>query len=87
MGVQLRKACWRVGVQSRCGSRMGAESGWGGHEALPSSPVSEKSKTDGPLILSRDETGPWIFLSPSCKDLSWKEWESCAPIPWACVPC
>lgn len=87
MGVRLRKACWRVGVQSRCGSRVGAGSGCGGREAPPFYPVNKKSKMDGPLILSRDETGPWIFLSPSYKDLSRKERGSCAPVPLACIPC
>lgn len=29
---------------------------------------------DGPLILSRDEREPWIFLSPFHKDQNRKEW-------------
>lgn len=78
-----RPARWQVGVQVRHMSGMGAELGWGGREVPPSSPVGERSKMDGALILSRDETGPWIVLSPSHKAQSRKQWGSCACSPGA----
>lgn len=49
--------------------------------------VGEGSGMDGPLILSRDEKGPWIFLSSFYKDQRRKELGGCAITPLAHVLC
>lgn len=77
----LRKACWRVGVESRCGVWTGGSVGLAGVGALPSSPVGEGSKMDGSLILSRDERDLSYFPVLSTRTRAGRSGRALIPLP------